>query len=79
MTINALYNVVDSMFVAMVSSKALTAVSLVMPIQMLMISLSVGSGVGVNSLIARRLGAKRQREADQAASTALRIGVFRCV
>ena len=60
----------------MVSSKALTAVSLVMPIQMLMISLSVGSGVGVNSLIARRLGAKRQREADQAASTALRIGVF---
>ena len=76
MTINALYNVVDSMFVAMVSSKALTAVSLVMPIQMLMISLSVGSGVGVNSLIARRLGAKRQREADQAASTALRIGVF---
>ena len=76
MTINALYNVVDSMFVAMVSSKALTAVSLVMPIQMLMISLAVGSGVGVNSLIARRLGAKRQREADQAASTALRIGIF---
>lgn len=76
MTINALYNVVDSMFVAMVSSKALTAVSLVMPIQMLMISLAVGSGVGVNSLIARRLGVKRQCEADQAASTALRIGIF---
>lgn len=76
MTINALYNVVDSMFVAMVSSKALTAVSLVMPVQMLMISLAVGSGVGVNSLIARRLGAKRQAEADQAAGTALRIGVF---
>ena len=76
MTINALYNVVDSMFVAMVSSKALTAVSLVMPVQMLMISLSVGSAVGVNSLIARRLGARRQEEADKAASTSLRIALF---
>ncbi|MEE0741720.1 MAG: MATE family efflux transporter [Emergencia sp.] len=76
MTINALYNVVDSMFVAMVSQKALTAVSLIMPIQMLMISLAVGSGVGVNSLIARRLGARRQEEADKAASTSIRIGAF---
>ncbi|MFR7989871.1 MAG: MATE family efflux transporter [Anaerovoracaceae bacterium] len=76
MLINALYNVVDSMFVAMVSQKALTAVSLVMPIQMLMISLAVGSAVGVNSLIARRLGAKRQEEADKAASTSVRIGLF---
>ncbi len=76
MLINALYNVVDSMFVAMVSQKALTAVSLVMPIQMLMISLAVGSGVGVNSLIARRLGAKRHEEANKAASTSVRIGLF---
>lgn len=76
MTINALYNVVDSMFVAMVSPRALTAVSLVLPIQMLMISLAVGSGVGVNSLIARRLGARRQDEADKAASTSIRIGIF---
>ena len=76
MTINALYNVVDSMFVAMVSQKALTAVSLVMPIQMLMISLSVGSGVGVNSLISRRLGAKRFEEANKAASTSVRIGAL---
>lgn len=76
MTINALYNVVDSMFVAMVSQKALTAVSLVMPIQMLMISLSVGSGVGVNSLISRRLGARRFEEANKAASTSIRIGAL---
>lgn len=79
MTINALYNVVDSIFVAMVSQKALTAVSLVMPIQMLMISLAVGSGVGVNSLIARRLGARRQEEADKAASLSVRIGLFNFV
>ncbi len=76
MTINALYNVVDSMFVAMVSQKALTAVSIVMPIQMLMISMAVGSSVGVNSLISRRLGAKRFAEADKAASTSIRIGFF---
>ncbi|MGN0659435.1 MAG: MATE family efflux transporter [Emergencia sp.] len=76
MTINALYNVVDSVFVAMVSKEALTAVSIVMPLQMLMISLAVGSAVGVNSLIARRLGARRQEEADKAASTSIRIGFF---
>jgi len=79
MTINALYNIVDSIFVAMVSKEALTAVSIVMPLQMLMISLAVGSGVGVNSLIARRLGAKRFAEANQAASTSVRIGVLNYV
>ena len=62
MLISALYNVVDSIFVAMISQKALTAVSLVMPVQMLITALAVGSGVGVNSLIARRLGAKRFEE-----------------
>ncbi len=76
MTISALYNIVDSVFVAMISQKALTAVSLVMPIQMLMISVGVGSGVGVNSLIARRLGAHKYEEANKAASTSLRIGFF---
>lgn len=76
MLISALYNVVDSIFVAMISQKALTAVSLVMPVQMLITALAVGSGVGVNSLIARRLGAKRLEEADKAASTSVRIAVF---
>lgn len=76
MTINAMYNVVDSIFVAKISEDALTAVSIVNPIQMLIIALSVGSGVGINSLIARRLGAQKQAEADQAASTGLRIGLL---
>ncbi|MCI2147524.1 MAG: MATE family efflux transporter [Clostridiales bacterium] len=76
MTINALYNIVDSIFVAMVSQKALTAVSFIMPLQMLMIALFVGSGVGVNSLIARRLGARNYKAADQAASTSIRIAVI---
>ena len=76
MTINALYNVVDSIFVAWLSEDAFTAVSIVSPIQMLIVSLAVGSGVGVNSLIARLLGAKNQVGADKAASTSVRIGLF---
>ena len=76
MMINSLYNIVDSIFVAMVSKEALTAVSLVMPVQLLMISMAVGSSIGVNSLISRRLGAEKYDEADKAASTSIRIGVF---
>lgn len=76
MTINALYNVVDSIFVSRISEGALTAVSIVNPIQLMIIALSVGSGVGINSLISRRLGAKNQEEADKAASTSIRIGLF---
>ncbi len=76
MTINAMYNVVDSIFVSRLSEDALTAVSFVNPIQMMIVALSVGSGVGINSLIARRLGAKNQQAADKAASTSIRIGLF---
>ncbi len=73
MSINALYNIVDSVFVAMLSEGALTAVSLVMPLQMLMVALGVGTGVGVNSLIARRLGEQRVNEASLAASVGIRL------
>ena len=73
MSINALYNVVDSVFVAMLSEEALTAVSLVMPLQMLMVAIGVGTGVGVNSLIARRLGEQRVDEASLAASVGIRL------
>jgi putative MATE family efflux protein len=78
MTIGALYNMVDSMFVSRLpaGSHALTSVSIVMPIQMMMVALAAGSGVGVNSLIARRLGAKRFKEADKAASTSLWIALL---
>lgn len=76
MTISAMYNIVDSIFVARIGEDALTAVSIVNPVQMMIIALSVGSGVGINSLIARRLGAKNQEEADKAASTSIRIGFF---
>ena len=76
MLVQALYNIVDSIFVAQISEDALTGVSIVNPIQMLIIAVAVGSGVGINSLIARRLGAKNQKEADKAASTSIRIALF---
>ena len=56
MLVQALYNIVDSIFVAKYSQDALAAVSLVYPLQMLVVAIGVGTGVGVNSLIARRLG-----------------------
>lgn len=68
MLIQALYNVVDSVFVARFSQKALSAVSLAYPLQMIMISFCVGTAIGVNSLIARRLGARMKDEADSAAT-----------
>ena len=76
MTIAALYNMVDSIYVSRISEEALTAVSYIIPVQFLMIAVSVGTGVGVNSLIARRLGAKRFDEADQAAETSLFLSFF---
>lgn len=68
MLIQALYNIVDSYFVAQIGQDALNAVSLAFPIQNLLISFGVGTGVGVSSLISRRLGEKRQLEADYAAT-----------
>lgn len=71
MLVQALYNIVDSIFVSYISENALTAISLSYPIFMLMISVAVGTGVGINSLISRRLGAKRHDEAEHAAGNGL--------
>ena len=72
MIINALYNIVDSIFVAKYSQDALAAVSLVYPLQMLVVAIGVGT---VNSLIARRLGEKRQKHADSAAEHGVALAV----
>ena len=84
MLVQALYNVVDSIFVARYDPNALTAVSLAYPIQMLMIALSVGMGVGINSLISRKLGEKKRAEARTAAWNGMLIEgtgflIFCCV
>ncbi len=70
--VQALYNIVDSIFVAQYSSDALTAVSLAFPIQMLMIAVSVGVGTGINSLVSRKLGENNHKYAIRAAGN----GVF---
>lgn len=71
MLIQALYNIVDSMFVARISEDALTAVTLVFPVQNLMIAFATGTGVGINALLSRRLGEKRPEEASRVANTGL--------
>ena len=76
MLINALYNIVDSVFVARYSADALTAVSLVFPLQQLVIAVAVGTGVGVNSLMSRCLGAKEKERAEQAAEHGLALSVI---
>ena len=73
MVIQALYNVVDSIFVSRFDPNGLTAVSLAFPFQMLMIALSTGMGTGINSLVSRRLGEKKGDAARQAAWSGLAV------
>ena len=67
MLVQALYNVVDSMFVAQVNENALTAVSLVFPVQNLMIAVASGTGVGINALLSRSLGERNTEQANRSA------------
>ena len=76
MLVQALYNVVDSMFVAMIGEDALTAVSLAFPIQSLMIAVSTGTGVGINALLSRSLGEKNFKEANRAAENGVFLGIL---
>ncbi|MEG2177022.1 MAG: MATE family efflux transporter [Oscillibacter sp.] len=71
MLVQALYNVVDSVFVARISENALNAVSLAFPLQNLMIAVGAGTGVGLNALLSRSLGEKKQGNVDRAANVGL--------
>lgn len=79
MLVQALYNIVDSMFVAQLSEDALTAVSLAFPIQTLMIAVASGTGVGINALLSRNLGEKNFEGADSAAKNGLFLGIASCI
>ena len=76
MLVQSLYNIVDSIFVAKIGESALAAVSLAFPIQTLMIAVAVGTGVGINSLISRRLGEGDRKAADRAASHGIILGAI---
>ena len=80
MLVQALYNIVDSMFVAQLSENALTAVSLAFPAQNLMIAIGMGTGVGMNALVSRSLGEKNKERANLIANNGIQLlflsGVF---
>ena len=75
MLVQALYNIVDSVFVSRVSEQALTAVSLAFPAQNLMIGLATGTAVGVNALMGRALGAGQRERADRVANHGVLLAV----
>ena len=79
MLVQALYNIVDSIFVAQISENALTAVSLAFPIQNLMISTSVGTGVGVNALLSMRLGQQDKKAVSDSAMNGIFLYAITCV
>ena len=68
MMVNSLYNIIDSYFVAKISEDAMTALSLVFPLQNLINAVTIGFGVGINAVIAYFLGARNAQMADRAAT-----------
>lgn len=76
MLVNALYNIVDSYFVAKISEDSMTALSLVYPMQNLITAVTVGFAIGVNAIIAFYLGAKKSEVANQAASMGILLNII---
>ena len=76
MLVQALYNVVDSIFVSQISENALAAVSLAFPVQNFMIAVGVGTGVGINALLSRSLGEKKFEEANKIANNGIFLAVL---
>ena len=75
MLVQALYNVIDSIFVAKLGEDALTAVSLAFPVQNVIIAIAVGTGVGVNSLLSKSLGQRNFDRVNKVASNALLLAI----
>ena len=76
MLVNSLYNIIDSFFVAQISEEAMTALSLVYPVQNFINAVGIGFGVGINAVIAFYLGAGDNKKADQAATQGLVLAVI---
>ena len=73
--IQALYNIIDSLFVGRYSDSGLTALSIIYPIQLFMIALAVGTGVGINTVMAAKLGVGSKKEADEFAGVGTPLAV----
>ena len=73
MLVQACYNIVDSIFVARISTDAMNAISVAFPIQNLLIAFAVGTGVGINAVLSRKLGEKDQESVDKAAMNGIFI------
>lgn len=76
MTVNSLYNIIDSFFVAKISENAMTALSLVFPVQNLVNAVTIGFGIGVNAVIAFYLGAQDAKRADAAAAQGMLLSIL---
>ncbi|MGM0420663.1 MAG: MATE family efflux transporter [Bacillota bacterium] len=76
MSVQSMYNVIDSIYIGRVSREALAAISLAFPIQLILIAIAVGTGVGTSSLISRKLGEKSEEAASTAAEHVILITVF---
>ena len=76
MLVNSLYNIIDSFFVSQISEEAMTALSLVYPVQNVINAVGIGFGIGINAVIAFYLGAGDNREADRAATQGLVLAVI---
>ena len=74
--IQALYNIVDSVFVGRFSDSGLTALSIVYPLQLLMIALAVGTGVGINTVMASKMGLGQHKKADEYAGVGTPLALF---
>ena len=74
--IQALYNIIDSLFVGRFSDSGLTALSIIYPLQLLMIALAVGTGVGINTVMAAKLGLNQSEKADEYAGIGTPLAVI---
>lgn len=74
--IQTLYNIIDSLFVGRYSDSGLTALSIIYPLQLLMIALAVGTGVGINTVMAAKLGVGNEKEADEYAGVGTPLAGF---
>ena len=76
MLVNSMYNIIDSLFVAKISEKSMTALSLVYPMQNLILAVLVGFGIGINCAVAYQLGAKNQKKADTSAAIGMILNLL---